>query len=182
MRTLIGSFLTLVVAACLSGCGPRDAVYDPSHFRLRGVLVPSDVVLPRGTPPGDVANGLYTESASDRGVGLCCFVAPRTRLVVRKSRPASLLRIAIYVPNVPLFALHPQHFSISFPAFGETIKSGALLAGFHMLSVKVPPALRTIDGNVRVNLDAAIDYVPKDAGTGSDARHYAAIVSSIYFE
>jgi hypothetical protein len=182
MRTLIAPLLAFIAAMLLSGCGPKDARYDPSHFRLRGVLAPPEVVLPKGTVPGAEVDGLYTQRPSDADKVLCCFISPHATLVVRKDRPAAHLRIEVYVLDAAVFQDHPQTLRIGFPRARTTTIVRGLTPGFHSLSVSVPRALQLVQGPVRVDVDAAIDYVPSTASTSADTRHLALLVTSIYFE
>lgn len=178
MRTLIAPFLALAIAASVYGCGPRDAVYDPSHFRLRGMLAPPEVVLPPGTVPGSEVGGIFTFSAHTPG--LCCFIAVHTRVLVRKHGPADKLHLAVFVPQVPVFVGHPQRLRISFPSVGVSTTTRNLRPGLHLVDVPVPPALRHFKGNVSVTVDSAVDYVPVTVGTVKP--HYGVIMLSVYFE
>ena len=179
MRTLISTFFAFLVSVSLCGCGPRDAAYDPSHFRLHGVLAPPDVVLPKGTRPGAVVDGLYTRTPEP--AALCCLIAPHARLVIRKSVTATTLRMGLYVPKVALFERQPQRVRLRFGNSRRSLMTQALPPGFHIVDVKVPPVLQIFKGDVAIKFDCSTDYVPSLAGTGADNRHYCGVLLSMYF-
>ncbi len=173
----LGALLSLLVS--LSGCGPRDAAYNPSHFRLRGPFVPAEAVLPRGAKPGAEIDGIYV--AGDDSL-TCCLIAPHASLLVRKEGPASKLCINVYVPEEGPFLKRAQSLSISLDRVPGHIALPNLVEGPDERCVPIPAVLRMKRGEIAVRLDSGIDYVPSKAGVSGDTEHYGLVLLSIYFE
>ncbi len=173
------SGLFFLLSLTLSGCGPRDARYDPSHFQLDGPRVPAEVVLPPGAKPGTETDGIYV--VGDDSL-TCCLIAPHASLLVRKDGPASNLCVNVYVPDVGPFLKQAQSLSISIDALPGYIAIENLTEGPDDRCVSIPPVLRAKRGDIAVRLDSGIDYVPSKAGVSSDTQHYGLVLLSIYFE
>lgn len=142
--------------------------------------MPADAVLPPGAKAGTEVDGVYIVGA---GSLVCCLVAPRATMIVRKVRRATSFCVNAYVPEAGPFLTRPQTLSISFEGFRERFVIPDLTKGFDdNRCVEIPAALRAKKGRVTVYLDSAIDYEPRRYHAGSDTQHYGLEIMSIYFE
>jgi hypothetical protein len=182
--------------ALLSGCGPRDAVYDTSAFHLHGTIAPPDVAVPTNVGDGPAAfNGLYLEGSSAFS---CCWIAPHATLLVRKRGPANELVGGFRVPNVARFS-GGQVVAISFSGDAAPRRRQRLQPGQQLtLTVPLPDKLRRATGLVPIDVASTVDYVPSRDNPPShsllsllrlrapdsegDTRHLGVVVLYLYFK
>lgn len=175
----VRSVIAIVVFLFASSCGPRDAKYDPSGFHIVGPIVPADLVLPQEATIGESEGGVYI--ASDAAL-FCCLMAPHALVSIRKAEPAHSLCVGAYVPDVALFRRRAQSLFVMLGNSPRIIAFLHLKSGEDTQCRPIPRAFWETIGDVRARLWSGIDYVPARAGTGTDKRHYAFVLVSIFFE
>ncbi len=154
----------------LGGCsGPRDDAYDPTHFRIKERVLPAEIVRSEF--------GVYAQKTG--GTDLCCWIATRARIVVKKAFPAKRLFLTVYVPDAPLFRASAQTLTVSFPGTAARRPAMKLGAGFQTISVPVPPALQFKTADQVVQIDAGKLYTT--VKTSGGASNYAVVLTSVYF-
>lgn len=170
--------LTAVVLLLLAGCGPRDDRYNPSKFRVKGIIAPPEVVIPSSVRRPHEFNGLYLESGNSKLTALCCWIGTQASVLVKKTAPSTALSLDVYVPKVPAFESHSQSVTVGFEGYKQQKVFAGLKIGFNKLEVPVPAALRKKKGAVRVALRCSVPYVVQ---MGQRHVRYGALLISIYF-
>lgn len=163
----------------LASCGSRVAVYNPSHMRWSGALVPPDIVVRDPVPPPLPTAGLYVDDAGLDTATVCCWIAPHADLTVRKRGTATALLIGTWLPNEERFKKHRQVLRVTFAGFKTKTAIVAIDPGTARTRVPIPPAMRARSGEFRIVIDTK--YAMK-AGPAKDALRYGAVLSSLYFE
>ena len=191
-------YITAVIAACLLvACGPRNDVYNPSHFAVRAVVAPPDVAVPNWTGTAFALNGLYIEPPDALG---CCWIATQATLLVRKRGPAQTLVAGFWVPNLPVFA-DGQRVRIAVPGIAHPDWDDLESNGPTDVDVTLPPALRNATGLIPVRIDSDVAYVPSQyaappsvldrllvllrlraAAQTTDDRKLGAVLRYLYFD
>jgi hypothetical protein len=148
----------IAVACALVACGPRDAAYDTSNFRIHGAIAPPDLAVPSnlGDGPSEF-NGLYLEGS---GAFSCCWIAPRATLLVRKRKPAAYLVGGFRVPDLPRFAggqVVTIRFGNDAPPHRLRLQPGVQ----RRVSFPLPANLRNATGLVPIDVTTAVDFVPR---------------------
>lgn len=192
-------YITAIIAvSLLVACGPRNDVYNPSHFAVHSVVAPPDVAVPTAWSDASFDfNGLYVETPQAL---TCCWIAAQATLYVRKHGPADKLVAGFWVPNLHGFQ-EGQRVQIAMPhdAF----------AGWHDLdangpttvTIAIPPALREATGLIPVTITSAKTYVAsrnapppslldrmlaflgvRAEESTSDSRHLGVILRYLYFD
>jgi hypothetical protein len=168
--------LLFAFATLLSACGVRDRAFDPVHFHPTGVMVPPEIVLSaKPFAAGDSVNGLYPVKASSGYPGVCCLIATRARIRIRKNASARTLILTSFVPDLPQFHKHPQRLIVIFPQFEGTRHISKLSIGFNSISVRVPRFLKRTTGLVPVQLECTTPWLVS-------GQRYGVILTSAYFE
>lgn len=141
----------------LAACGPRDAGYDTSAFRIHGTIAPPDVAVPSnlGDGPSEF-DGLYVEGS---GAFSCCWIAPHAALLVRKRGPATRLVAGLRVPDLPRFA-GGQRVTIRFPGDGPGLLVRLQPGVQRRVTLALPFDLRSATGLIHVDMATAVEYVP----------------------
>jgi hypothetical protein len=190
-KSLLGSLLV----ACVAACGPRDAAYDTSAFRIHDTIAPPDVAAPSNrTGVSSEFNGLYLEGSDAFS---CCWISPRTNLLVHKRGPARQLVAGFRVPNLPRFR-NGQEVAIHLPGVAEPYRTHVGANEQRTLFLPLPPKLRATTGLVPIEVTTAIDFVPSRDTPPShslfailhltprtpndDTRHLGVVLLYLYFE
>jgi hypothetical protein len=152
-------YITGVIAVCLLvACGPRNDVYNPSHFAIHAVVAPPDVAVPSNwTGTSFAFNGLYVEPPSAL---TCCWLANQATLYVRKRGPAQHLVAGFWVPNIPVFA-NGQRVRIALGGDEKSRWHRLDANGPSAVTIALPAALRNATGIIPVRITSATVYVPK---------------------
>lgn len=153
-------YITAVIAVCLLvACGPRNDVYNPSHFAVHAVVAPPDVAVPNNwTGTSFEFNGLYVEPPDSLG---CCWIASQATLLVRKHGRADSLVAGFWVPNLPVFD-DGQRVRISIPGKENVVWNDLDFNGPTDVTVTLPAALRESNGLIPVRIQSDITYVPRE--------------------
>ncbi|HZZ00682.1 MAG TPA: hypothetical protein VFE36_14025 [Candidatus Baltobacteraceae bacterium] len=151
-------YITAIIAGCLLvACGPRNDVYNPSHFAVHSVVAPPDVAVPKNWSGASFDfDGLYVETPQALA---CCWIAAQATLYVRKSGPADKLVAGFWVPNFPAFA-NGQRVRIALPGDANADWQDLDANGAASLDISVPPALRNATGLIPVQITSANVFVP----------------------
>jgi hypothetical protein len=190
-KSLFGSLLV----ACVTACGPRDAAYDTSTFRIHDTIAPPDVAAPSNRAGvSSEFNGLYLEGSDAFS---CCWIAPRADLLVRKRAPARQLVAGFRVPNLPRFR-NGQDVSIRLPGVAEPYRTHVGANEQRTLFLPLPAKLRNATGFVPIEVTTALDFVPSRDTPPSrslfailhltartpndDTRHLGIVLLYLYFE
>ncbi|MGA8535100.1 MAG: hypothetical protein WB615_13410 [Candidatus Tumulicola sp.] len=187
--------LASLITACIAACGPRDAAYDTSAFRIHDTIAPPDVAVPsnRGDASSEF-NGLYLEGSDAFS---CCWIAPHAHLLVRKRSPARELVAGFRVPNLPRFR-NGQDVAVRLPGRGDPYRAHIAPNEQRTLVLRLPPNLRNAIGLVPIEITTAVDFVPSRDTPPShslfsvfhllarmpsdDTRHLGIVVLYLYFE
>lgn len=175
----IPALLICIAGIAVQGCAARDTVYNPSHFRWSGQLVPPDIVLQEGGPAGTTTDGLYAENAADDSSSICCWIKPHATLRIVKRDAATTLRIGAWIPDNHRFRTHPQELRIRFNGFGPA-RSVRLQPGVNNLRLDLPPALAKRRGEFVITVDSKYDL--KEGPVNPGDLRYGVLVPSVYFE
>ncbi len=185
----------LPVAFALVACGPRDAAYDASNFRIHDTIAPPDVAVPSNLGDGSTEfDGLYVEGSSAFS---CCWIAPHATLLVRKRAPARRLVAGLRVPDLPRFA-GGQVVTLRFHGDGPPYRVQLRPGVQRRVGFPVPATLRNVTGLVPIDVTTAIDFVPRRdtppshsllallhlraAAPVDDTRSLGAVLLYLYFE
>jgi hypothetical protein len=170
------AIIATFAALNLTACGPRDRAYDPSQFTISGPVAPAGVIVPAQTRAAPF-RGVYVDSADSLG---CCWIAPHAIVSLLKPSESDRLVAGIWVPDIPLFA-RGQRFVFTFPG-GQRVLTGVIKPGSSQtLRLNLPKDLARLHGRIELRLDAAVDYVPAREHVNGDNRHFAAVLSYMYF-
>jgi hypothetical protein len=190
------SALAFAAACALAACGPRDASFDPSNFRVHAQIAPRDVAVPSGSwDESSEFNGLYTEGS---GILSCCWLAPHASLLVRKHGPAKTLVAGFWVPAVPRFDAG-QQVTVAFRGSGARPVTTQLDSGTHyMLKFPVPPSVQKRTGLIPIDITSAVEFVPardtpqefswftflhlRAPTSNTDVRHLGVVLVYLYFQ
>ncbi len=168
--------LLLAFTTLLSACGVRDRAFDPVHFHPTGVMVPPEIVLSaKPFAAGGSVDGLYPVKASSDYPGVCCWIASRARIRIRKNAAARALILTSYVPDLPLYHKHPQRLIVIFPQYEGARHISKLSIGFNSISVRVPGFLKRTIGLVPVQLECTTPLLVS-------GQRYGVVLTSAYFE
>lgn len=192
-------YLTFIAAACLLvACGPRNDVYNPSHFVVHAVVAPPEVAVPSNWIDTSFAfDGLYVEPPSSLG---CCWLATQATLYVRKRGPAQHLVAGFWVANLPVFA-DGQRVRIAIAGDAKADWQDLDADGPSAVTVPLPPALRAATGLIPVTITSEKVYVPERSAAppslldrllvflglrapkaSNDDRRLGVILSYLYFD
>jgi len=192
-------YITGIIAVCLLvACGPRNDVYNPSHFSVRSVVAPPDVAVPKDWSGAAFDfNGLYVETPQALA---CCWIAAQATLYVRKSGRANKLLAGFWVPNFPAFT-NGQRVRIALPGDANAGWQDLDANGATAVAIPLAPALRNATGLVPVRITSENVFVPNQnaappsladrllvflglraAHPNSDDRRLGVILRYLYFD
>lgn len=192
-------YITAVIAvSLLVACGPRNDVYNPSHFAVHSVFAPPDVAVPRDwTDTSFDFNGLYVEPPQAL---TCCWIAAQATLYVRKHGPADKLFAGFWVPNLSGFS-EGQSVRIALPGDATGAWHDLDFNAPTTVSIPVPRALHDATGLIPVTITSEKTYVASEHAAevsmldrmlaflgvraeprSSDSRHLGVILRYLYFD
>lgn len=159
--TAIGAICALLLTCCQ---GPKDASYNPSHYRISGTMLPAGM-LDRGI-------GVFAQKIGGGDpygpLPYCCLIASRAQFHVLKMGGERTLHVGLYADDV-------QRVAISFPGFGGT-GTLTIQPGWDDVSVAVPEKLERAKGRILVRLECP------DPGVAPPPGSDKCQMLAVYFE
>lgn len=168
----------LISILVLSACAVRDEKYDPSRFTFGSrLMVPPDVIAPKGMRGGSVIDGLHVEAANGKTENLCCWIDTTTHVRVMKEPGSRMLQIGAYIPKDVPFEKTPQRLTVHF-SNGESLAFGPMGPGSHAQTLRLPHSITPLHGAIDLSITASERWAPRDL----PKSHYAALLLSIVFD